>query len=538
MGRMMSPLTLLSLRSLKRRYRVKLPPVPTWLTSLRGNFMLFVVLFCLLQSIGIVLLTAQVSHTKVNLTQASAMRDRLALLDHARIELLTASDNSHRAGIYLMEDQKSGSVDSWKSLAETAKSSLVHAEQLFAQYHAVPKGELEQGFMMLTQGLEEQLKGLEANNIDAFFMVPMQAYQQQFNSAWFNEITQANKQLSAVNNLTLETLTTSRNLSLLVTGLLFTLLLTGGVLLLRGVIIPLRLASRQLQAIATGDLVSCPQPPRLQSLETAGLFNAVADMRQGLRTIVAEINTIAASVAEGVREMQHTNDQVSEHYKVQNSSFSHISQRLHRVSEEVENSTLFSQQATQQAHVADELMQQCASQVDEMEVQMRHIVDSSGEIAGIVELLDGLSLQTRLLALNAAIESAHAGVYGRSFSVVAKEMGTLSNKSGESAQQINGLVNNTQLHISEGFNKVKSLEALFYQISQSVSAVVTQLKELEENATAQSRRVSGIAAEVVALDKELHTNEGLTARQVRTADTLQLQASRLAESVQQFRIAV
>ncbi len=392
--------------------------------------------------------------------------------------------------------------------------------------------------MMLTQGLEEQLKGLEANNIDAFFMVPMQAYQQQFNSAWFNEITQANKQLSAVNNLTLETLTTSRNLSLLVTGLLFTLLLTGGVLLLRGVIIPLRLASRQLQAIATGDLVSCPQPPRLQSLETAGLFNAVADMRQGLRTIVAEINTIAASVAEGAREMQHTNDQVSEHYKVQNSSFSHISQRLHRVSEEVENSTLFSQQAAQQAHVADELMQQCASQVDEMEVQMRHIVDSSGEIAGIVELLDGLSLQTRLLALNAAIESAHAGVYGRSFSVVAKEMGTLSNKSGESAQQINGLVNNTQLHISEGFNKVKSLEALFYQISQSVSAVVTQLKELEENATAQSRRVSGIAAEVVALDKELHTNEGLTARQVRTADTLQLQASRLAESVQQFRIAV
>ncbi len=233
--------------------------------------------------------------------------------------------------------------------------------------------------MMLTQGLEEQLKGLEANNIDAFFMVPMQAYQQQFNSAWFNEITQANKQLSAVNNLTLETLTTSRNLSLLVTGLLFTLLLTGGVLLLRGVIIPLRLASRQLQAIATGDLVSCPQPPRLQSLETAGLFNAVADMRQGLRTIVAEINTIAASVAEGAREMQHTNDQVSEHYKVQNSSFSHISQRLHRVSEEVENSTLFSQQAAQQAHVADELMQQCASQVDEMEVQMRHIVDSSGK---------------------------------------------------------------------------------------------------------------------------------------------------------------
>jgi len=169
---------------------------------------------------------------------------------------------------------------------------------------------------------------------------------------------------------------------------------------------------------------------------------------------------------------------------------------------------------------------------------MRHIVASSGEIAGIVEMLDGLSLQTRLLALNAAIESAHAGVYGRSFGVVAKEMGNLSNKSGESAQQINGLVNHTQLHISEGFNKVKSLEALFNQISQSVSAVVTQLQELQENATAQSRRVTGIAAEVVALDKQLQTNESLTARQGRTVDTLQQQAARLAESVQQFRITL
>ncbi|MEJ1267744.1 hypothetical protein WDV93_11915, partial [Pantoea ananatis] len=52
-------------------------------------------------------------------------------------------------------------------------------------------------------------------------------------------------------------------------------------------------------------------------------------------------------------------------------------------------STLFSQQASEQAHFADDLMQcsQCTLQVDEMEVQMRHIVyASSGEIAGIVEM--------------------------------------------------------------------------------------------------------------------------------------------------------
>lgn len=528
----MSLLTMLPLSGRKRLFSLTLPG---WLTSLRGHFMLFVVLFCLLQSAGIVLLTVQVSQAQLSLTQTHTLRERLALLDRARIELLTASDNSHRAGIYLMQDQQSGSVDSWKSLAASANASLTEAQRLFRRYQAVPDSALQQGFTLLTQGLTEQLNGLAASNIDAFFMVPMQAYQQQFNDAWFQEITAANRQLAAVNRSSLASLTGTRNVSLLVTGLLSGLLVAGGVLLLRGVITPLQQASRQLQAIATGDLITSAAPPRRQSRETLQLFNAMEEMRQGLRHIIHEIDVVAASVTAAADEMQHFNQQAREQHQAQNASFSHLSQRLHRVSEEVENSTRFSLQATDQAQSADRLMQQCAVQVDQMESQMRQIVQASGDIAGIVDLLDSLSLQTRLLALNAAIESAHAGVYGRSFSVVAKEIGLLSTKSGHSTRQIDDLIQHTRQHVDSGFSKVKSLETLFGQIGQAVSAVVTRLNELQHNATAQSARVSHIAAEVLALNQQLQTNEGLSAQQRSAADTLQQQASRLALTVQQFR---
>ncbi|WP_313686181.1 methyl-accepting chemotaxis protein [Pantoea sp.] len=530
-------MSLLSVISLPARLRARLSlRIPLWLTSLRSQFLLFMVLFCLLQSAGVMLLNSKVNQTQTSLQQASLLRDRLALLDKARIELLTASDNSHGAAIYLMQDQQSGSVDSWKSLAAAAQDSLNQAQQLFTQYHAAADSPLAQGFALLAGGLQEQLKGLSANDINAFFMVPMQAFQQQFNDAWFSEIEQANHQLSSVNQSTLSTLKHSRDLSLLVSALLMALLLLTATLLIRGVLRPLRHANAQLAQIATGDLLASHTLAGRQSLETRQLLQSIDTMRQGLQQIVSDINTVAVSVAAGAEHMQQHNEQVMQQHQAQNASFHHLSQRLHRVSEEVENGARFSQQATQEAQSADTLMRNCAREVDNMEHQMQQIVNASGDIAGIVDMLDNLSLQTRLLALNAAIESAHAGVYGRSFSVVAKEIGLLSQQSGQSTRQIDGLIQHTRQHVSDGFDKVKTLETLFAQISHAVSGVVQQLDDLQTNTTAQSRRVSTIAQEVVAMSEQLQKNETLNAQQVDAAAQLRDLSDRLAQRAQQFRV--
>lgn len=529
----MSRLSVISLPRLRHRITLRLP---LWLTSLRSQFLLFIVLFCLLQFAGVLLLNNHVTRTQHSLQQASQLRERLALLDKARIELLTASDNSHRAGIYLMQDQQSGSVDSWQSLAAAAKASLTQAQTLFTEYHARADSPLAQGFALLAEGLQEQLKGLAASDINAFFMVPMQAFQQQFNDAWFSEIEQANQQLSGVNQSTLSSLKQSRNLSLAVSAILMALLVLAASLLMRGVLLPLRHANTRLARIATGDLVASHATPRRQSLETRQLFHSIDTMRHGLLQIVSDINTVAISVAAGAERMQEHNEQVMQQHQAQNASFHHLSQRLHRVSEEVENGAQFSQQATREAQSADTLMRHCTREVDNMENQMQQIVAAAGDIAGIVGMLDSLSMQTRLLSLNAAIESAHAGAYGRSFSVVAKEMGALSQQSGDSTRQIDGLIQHTQQHIHDGFTQVQALEVLFAQISNAVSGVVSQLDELQHNTAAQSHRVSKIAQEVTGMSEQLQQSEALNAQQVQAAAQLRELSARLAQRAQQFRV--
>ncbi len=78
----------------------------------------------------------------------------------------------------------------------------------------------------------------------------------------------------------------------------------------------------------------------------------------------------------------------------------------------------------------------------------------SDKINLILETISDISEQTNLLALNAAIEAAKAGIYGKGFAVVSREISRLSEDSQESAKKINIMINNLKHKINAVVNSM------------------------------------------------------------------------------------
>ncbi|MTI46781.1 methyl-accepting chemotaxis protein [Sporosalibacterium faouarense] len=93
-------------------------------------------------------------------------------------------------------------------------------------------------------------------------------------------------------------------------------------------------------------------------------------------------------------------------------------------------------------------MNSIASKVKKSASQISNLNTQVDEIGKIITFIDNIAKQTNLLALNAAIEAARAGDAGKGFTVVADEVRTLAEQTGDALKNIVGIINKLQNEMS------------------------------------------------------------------------------------------
>lgn len=122
----------------------------------------------------------------------------------------------------------------------------------------------------------------------------------------------------------------------------------------------------------------------------------------------------------------------------------------------------------------DDVMRDLSVNHHDMEERVNGLIAQASKIGEINALIQEIVAQTSLLALNAAIEAAHAGEYGRGFSIVATEIRKLAEQSGQAVKRSTDIVRDIG-------NGIRDVVGSFEREKQSVSMGLQEMSKMKES---------------------------------------------------------
>jgi methyl-accepting chemotaxis protein len=309
----------------------------------------------------------------------------------------------------------------------------------------------------------------------------------------------------------------------------------GALLITRSVTQPIGNALRLAGAVAAGDLTTRIEVQGRDEL--AQLLGALSGMNDNLAKMVHEVRQSSDSIATGSTEIAMGNLDLSQRTEEQASSLQQTVASLVDLSAAVKRGAESSREATTLAEQAQHAAVQGSGVVGQVVSTMEEISRSSGRIADITGVIDGIAFQTNILALNAAVEAARAGEHGRGFAVVATEVRNLAQRAAGAAREIKSLIGESNARVESGALLVRDAGKEMEEIVARVQRVSALIGEISGGAAEQTGRIERVSEALVLQDHVTQQNSALVEQSAAAAESLKEQASVLTRLVHVFQVA-
>ena len=167
---------------------------------------------------------------------------------------------------------------------------------------------------------------------------------------------------------------------------------------------------------------------------------------------------------------------------------------------------------------------------------INEIAESSRNISEIIGVIADIAFQTNLLALNAGVEAARAGEAGKGFAVVASEVRSLAQRASESATEINQLLTDSAMQVTQGSKLVKNTGERLELILKNNIEMQSVMSDIAAAAREQALGIDEVNNGVTQLDLVTQQNAA-AAQQVNASSTaLNQKSSELSSSLTRFRV--
>lgn len=262
---------------------------------------------------------------------------------------------------------------------------------------------------------------------------------------------------------------------------------------------------------------------QLKHNDKTSLLATIAQMRQQLSQIIAEVRSSADALSSASEEVNATAQSLAKGASVQAASVEETSASMEEMSASIA-------QNNENASVTDGIAQKAAKDAVSGGEAVAATVDAMQKIAERISVIDDIAYQTNLLALNAAIEAGRAGEHGRGFAVVASEVRKLAERSQVAAQEIGALA-------TESVKRADLAGNLLQEMVPSIRKTADLVQEIAAASSEQTSGVNQINGAIGQVSQTMQQNAAASEELSSTAEEMSAQALRLQESMTYFRLA-
>lgn len=325
---------------------------------------------------------------------------------------------------------------------------------------------------------------------------------------------------------------------------------------------PFRALIRALRKVEKGDLTI--------TVETSSQ-DEVGQLTSHFNSMVKRLNEVLANADSSSRYMRQSAYQITEvsrsiatQSEEEKSKFKDVNEvilQLHEISSHIQSladdskktadkgkeAALSSKQVVQKS-VED--MEQIQAQVQTASQQVEALDTTAQKIAEIIGTISEIADQTNLLALNAAIEAARAGEQGRGFAVVADEVRGLAEKTSQSSEEINSIINHLTGNVKQVTGSMGVVEAQVksnaetakntaVEIDQAATQIMISAKnaeEIDQISSQQLSRFTQLEGAMEGLLEALEQNTSKVANTSNIAQSLLKLTQTLSELINHFKI--